>query len=92
MERDQDCVDWQVLVCSGAEPSGSATTLLVELFMWLNTCVIVFILSRVRGLRDNNKRGFSGFNEGVYLNPCRDYTLQILTHNFVIDSTHTRVF
>jgi hypothetical protein len=25
---------------------------------------------------DKNKRGFSGFNEGVYLNPCRDYTQQ----------------
>jgi hypothetical protein len=34
------------------------------------------ILSRVRGLRDKNKRGFSGFNEGMYLNPCRDYTQQ----------------
>jgi hypothetical protein len=27
------------------------------------------VLSRVRGLRDKNIRGFSGFNEGVYLNP-----------------------
>jgi hypothetical protein len=25
----------------------------------------------------NNKRGFSGFNEGVYLNYCRDYTQQV---------------
>jgi hypothetical protein len=37
----------------------------------------LIILSRVRGLRDRNRRGFSGFNEGVYLNPCRDYTQQI---------------
>jgi hypothetical protein len=27
--------------------------------------------------RGNNKRGFSGFNEGVYLNSYRDYTQQI---------------
>jgi hypothetical protein len=29
-----------------------------------------------RVIRDKNKRGFSEFNEGVYLNPCRDYTQQ----------------
>jgi hypothetical protein len=39
--------------------------------------ILVKILSRVGGLRDKNIRGFSGFNEGVYLNPCRDYTQQI---------------
>jgi hypothetical protein len=27
--------------------------------------------------RGNNKRGFSGFNEGVYLNSYRDYTQQM---------------
>jgi hypothetical protein len=40
MECGQDCVRWQALVCSGVEPSGSATTLLVKkLFMWLKTPV-----------------------------------------------------
>jgi hypothetical protein len=34
-------------------------------------------MSRVLSARGNNKRGFSGFNEEVYLNNCRDYTQQI---------------
>jgi hypothetical protein len=49
------------------------------------------ILSRVRGSRDKNKRGFSGFNEGVYLNPLRLHTTDV-THTFAFDGTQTRVF
>jgi hypothetical protein len=39
-------------------------------------------LSRARGLRDKNRRGFSGFKEGVYLNPCSlsaDLALNLLS-------------
>jgi hypothetical protein len=49
--------------------------------IYAETCIV---LSRVRGLRDKNKRGVSGFNEGVYLNYCRDYTQQIYTHSFAL--------
>jgi hypothetical protein len=52
------------------------TSFLIIYFI-LNVCSKSMMLSCVRGLCDKNKRGFSGFNEGVYLNPCSDYTQQI---------------
>jgi hypothetical protein len=36
-----------------------------------------FILSRVGFTLQEYIRGFSGFNEGVYLNPLRYYTQQM---------------
>jgi hypothetical protein len=49
-----------------------------DLIQWSNLSTLdEKIMSRVRGLRDKNKRGFSGFSLGVYSNPCRDYTQQI---------------
>jgi hypothetical protein len=39
--------------------------------------IYIYILSRVLSARGNNKRGFSGFDEGVYLNNCSDYTQQV---------------
>jgi hypothetical protein len=44
MERGQNCVQWQALVYSGVEPSGSVTTLLFKkCLMQLKTCVIVMM-------------------------------------------------
>jgi hypothetical protein len=45
--------------------------------LWSYMTETFIVLSRVRGLRDNNKRGFSVFSEGVYLNYCIYFTRQI---------------